>query len=651
MWLNSLKFILLATLLKSSSAHRSLPGAITCGPQFGSPDTPLVIPNTKISWANYGIYTCEDPITWFEADADEDQELKFTVTVPVLDRFEDVRMTVVIIGPGLPTLPNDDNVPNSVRKYAGDNNFGGLIYKSPLNQSTCDHLTSPEMIKESFVEDGRCFFYEPFSDTNNWVIMDEILNVGDIPIVEGGKQAKTPKGGKNRHLKKNEPSLKSKQSKASTSYKIAFYEEYGTTAKATFACCEWPEDFITPYPIPESECPACGSTDPSWIYLFYETKDMAQYGGFPALEICPADPGPTEYPSGDECPPDKDSDDPEQPESCNLGCSMDGECHSHNALGGCTHLLDWELPSPKFGFADVNNVIIFKGDTIRFTNPTPNTADYNLYELPEARNAYELCDFLDSTEVANVVEIKIGYDITFDESGTFYYSSNIDGQCELGLKIAVEVKDATEGLRCHDHEESDPYSPPDCSGPGLINARAVNNPDYGAMNENECADFCVFEAVIGLTDAEAGICGDIGYRNNPTPKNVQPPGSPFEVEVVVVSNQAESVCHCHSYEEIPCPEDETPQDTIYQEHIDEIETYCTGILDGTEEVCPYKCFQPIEVLHLHYLECPSRPVDETFEAVYETNLCHIAAPSPDGDDGCTNFLHRKLLRRSFKTGN
>jgi len=632
MWLLNLTALFLFEIIaKKTRAHRSLPGAITCGSQFSSPDSPLVIPNPKISWANYGMYTCEYPVSWFEAEADEDQELKFTVTVPVLDRFKGVRMTVVIIGPGLPPIPdNCKNMPDSVRKYAEDNNFGGVIFKSPVDQSTCDHLTSPEIISETSIKDERCFFYEPFSNTNNWVIMDEVF-----PVSETAK------------------------------YKVAFYEENGTTAKATFACCDWPEDFITPYPIPESECPACGSSDVSWVYLFYETGIMAEYGGFPEFEVCPSDPGPTDYPSGDQCPPEKESDDdiPEQPESCNLGCGSDGECHSHNALGGCTHLLEWGIPYPKFGNANVTNVIIFKGDTIRFTNPTPNGMPHNLYELSD-KDALELCNFIDSISIADVGEINIGYDLTFDESGIFYYSCSIGEHCLTGQKITVEVKDATEGLKCHDHEEDDSYSPPDCSGPLLINARTVNNPDYGAMNENECADFCIFEAIIGITDAEPGICGDIGYTNNATAKTIRPSGSPLDVEVVVVSNQAESICHCHSYEEIPCPEDETPEDTIYQEHIDEIETYCTGILNENEEDCPYKCFQPMEVLHLHYLECPSRPVDPTYEAVNATNKCHIAAPSPDGPEGCagnvtestalvdtddddvmSDFFDRKLLRR------
>ena len=122
-----------------------------------------------------------------------------------------------------------------------------------------------------------------------------------------------------------------------------------------------------------------------------------------------------------------------------------------------------------------------------------------------------------------------------------------------------------------------------------------------------------------MTGVEIGSCVDLGFVYGATVKTVSPPGSPQDVEVTVVSKiersstrQAgteKSTCHCHSYEEIVCPENETPADTLYAEHIEEIEAYCQGILDGTETDCPYKCFQPMEVLHLHYLECPGREVD------------------------------------------
>merc|ERR1719235_351990 len=67
-------------------------------------------------------------------------------------------------------------------------------------------------------------------------------------------------------------------------------------------------------------------------------------------------------------------------------------------------------------------------------------------------------------------------------------------------------------------------------------------------------------------------------------------------------------CHCHSFEKIEC---NAPGSTnaLYDEHIAEITEHCAGVLDGSITDCPYKCFQPFEVLHIHYMECSKRPKD------------------------------------------
>lgn len=166
------------------------------------------------------------------------------------------------------------------------------------------------------------------------------------------------------------------------------------------------------------------------------------------------------------------------------------------------------------------------------------------------------------------------------------------------------------------------------------------------MNENECSELCAPAIAIQfMAGVELGSCVDLGFIGNPKTQTVLPPGSPSDVEVRVTSladaettvaadmEEPKSTCHCHSYEEIVCPEAETAEDTLYIEHIEEINEHCQGILDGSETDCPYKCFQPMEVLHLHYLECPSRPIDPTYVAVNATNMCHIAAAAPEGRTG------------------
>ena len=653
-------FLASSFLLGVVHGHRSLPSGITCGEQFSSPDTPLIIPNSEISWANYGIYTCDHPIQWYEvSNVEPTQELKFTVTVPVLERFQDVRMAVTILGPGLPQLPDSSNVPGTraiipdeIRQYATQNNVGGVIFLSPDTQSTCDHLTNMEMIVESSVKSGRCHFYEPFGDSNLWVVLDDILRV---PATAGG------------------------------TYKIAVYEQYGSTAKASFACCDWPEDFVTQYNIQDTECEVCGTDptkNPAWLSLFYEEKTMINFGGYPPKQNCLVNSSPIPLPGGTKCPrfidvDDNDSAGGNQAQNCNLGCTTDGECHSHNVYGECTHVLDWSL-EPKFGNAPVKNVIIFKGDTIRFKSDDGDNLVHDLYQLVDDDRSYQECDFVGSKSLAGIEDISIGYDVTFDQPGTYYFTCSIgcggtpsmsgntaqtrqaDGSsssschCTMGQKLTVEVKDPTEGLQCHTHEvgsqhthnggsrrmASETASPLTCPA-GMDNARIVNEPTYGAMNENECAEQCASpNAISFMTGVEVGSCVDLGYSYNAVTSTVRPPGSPVEIQVRVTTNNenrkptgisSSSTCHCHSYEEIKCSGDD---DKLYDEHIAEIEEYCQGILGGSEIDCPYKCYQPMEVLHLHYIECPSRPIHPTYAAIDATNMCHIAAAAPSGTNDC-----------------
>lgn len=266
-------------LTSAASAHRSLPSGITCGPQFASPDSPLVIPNPEISWANYAIYNCDYPIAWYEAAGAKDQEFKFTITIPVIDRFKDVRMSTVIIGEALPLLNETDsdnaNVPSSILQYMSDNSLGGVVFNSPADQSTCDHLSSMEMMQSTSIVDQRCHFYETFGGSNLWVISDEVYK---LPTTLTG----------------------------TTDFKIAVYEQYSSTAKASFACCDFTEEFVTQYDIPDSTCDICGtqaSSNDAWSSLFFEHKTMAQYDGYPPLQNCAVNQFPIDDPMGDQCPP------------------------------------------------------------------------------------------------------------------------------------------------------------------------------------------------------------------------------------------------------------------------------------------------------------------------------------------------------------
>jgi len=612
-------------------AHRTLPSGLTCGAQFGSPDAPLVVPNPAISWATYGIYTCDDPVQWYEATTvAAGQMLHFTLTVPEIERFRGARMSAAVVGPGLPAADEAaEDVPDAVMDHATATGEGIAVFASPEDQATCAHLASETMSGASTVKDDRCHFYEPYGGSNLWVVLDDGLAA--------------PEAG---------------------TYKIAVFETNGMTAKASFACCDWPEDFITPFDIPETECDLCGALpadNPAWSSLFYEHKSMEDYGGYPPFQQCDGA-SPIELPQGDSCPPAMDNAlGLEVSESCTPHCGRDGVCHSHNILGDCTFTVDWVL-APKLGDANVTKLVVFKGDTLTFRHSTADNLAHNLFQLLDGP-ALDVCAFDGASELANVEEVVIGHDVTFDEAGEFHFACSIgcasasevarqgsSCHCQVGQRLTVEVKDASEGMRCHNHASDHAHdhqddrrtaedSAAECEE-GSVSAFVLGDANYGAEGDGECSELCApATALAFMAGVEEGACVEQEYPHKVAEKQVQPAGSPMAIMVTIYSNVSpdsteesdeDSDCHCHSYEEIACPDDAV-SDALYDEHIEEITNFCPGVVDGTEANCPYNCYQPMEVLHLHYLECPSRIVDGTYAAVDATGQCHGGSTDVPGE--------------------
>ena len=52
----------------------------------------------------------------------------------------------------------------------------------------------------------------------------------------------------------------------------------------------------------------------------------------------------------------------EIPEGCQLGC-VDRSCHSHSPFGLCNYEVDWMIPYSTISDAEVQELILFKGDT------------------------------------------------------------------------------------------------------------------------------------------------------------------------------------------------------------------------------------------------------------------------------------------------
>jgi len=462
---------------------------------------------------------------------DKGFKMEFTSLTPNKERFKDVRVSVLTIGPGLPSLTEDEKarVPSEVLAdiKAGE---GAVLKEAPEDQTTCKHLASSEMtnatgpVKSVESAGERCHFHEPYGDSHSWVLLDE-----NVVAAESGM------------------------------HRFAVWNPKKTTAKLSFACCAWPEDWQTEYPMQTSNCPYCGTgTDNSAMGSWWsETKSMTEYGGFPELQECTVDAGPPKAPAPEKCPPKAEpaAEEDKQPESCKLGC-LNGECHSHNIFGECSYKVHWITPFPTLNGAKVTKLILFKGDKVNFGQPADHQMVHNMFDIKDADHLAK-CDFTDATELANVEHIKIGKEVVFEKAGTHYFTCGIachpnmgeDCHCKQGQVITVEVKDSGEGMRCHDHSHStsdhdrghdhdhdhdNAAAPIECSETTAYTTSA----DYG-VTEGQCAQLCTAKAGLAyMTGVKEGSCADQGFDKFKEQKEVQPPGSPMKTSVTIMEKEA-----------------------------------------------------------------------------------------------------------------
>jgi hypothetical protein len=301
-------------------------------------------------------------------------------------------------------------------------------------------------------------------------------------------------------------------------------------------------------------------------------------------------------------------------------------------------------------------MLLFKGDKIVFKRG--GDFQHNLVDLKSAA-ALESCDESDHTVVANVEQLRSGHLIEFMGETSHFYSCTFPNHCTMGQILTVEVKSATDGMRCHsDHDDDDGNhhghdhgaghdhgSPDDDSSqvdnstssacaPPMVTARLIGSyaKSYGA-GKGECVEMCTSKnAMKWMTGVVEAACGDSSATGGSFPefvieKEVLP--NPRSPPMTVHIHRKKLDCHCHSYEEIECNAPGTAN-PLYDEHIAEITEHCAGVLDGTITDCPYKCFQPFEVLHLHYMDCILRPKDAMYLQIEKKDLCHQASRPPAG---------------------
>jgi hypothetical protein len=111
--------------------------------------TALYIADVDLSQVVYHEVMAESPLLWLTFDLNEGQSLYFQLGVPVIDRLQDYRPALALIGPGLPQADLPFAVP--------------------------DGLGAQPFTSEQVAEPRR--FDEPFSGTSSWILLTETVSV------------------------------------------------------------------------------------------------------------------------------------------------------------------------------------------------------------------------------------------------------------------------------------------------------------------------------------------------------------------------------------------------------------------------------------------------------------------------------------------
>lgn len=142
----SLSIVLPLLLVSVVSAHK---------PTFSSGDladagTAFEVADPDLSIVLYREVTCEHPQLWLTFEGVEDFELFVQVLIPQLERLQDYRPSVAVIGPGLPEV-SDIGV-------AVPDGMGAIVFDSA-------DVAQPVA------------FDEPFTDTHDWIVVEERLTL------------------------------------------------------------------------------------------------------------------------------------------------------------------------------------------------------------------------------------------------------------------------------------------------------------------------------------------------------------------------------------------------------------------------------------------------------------------------------------------
>jgi len=133
-----------------------------------SPETAIPVAKPDVSQVVYREITQQSPQVWLTFTVPKDFDLFIQIGVPVIDRLEDFRPSMVVIGPGLP----DDAKPLTIPQGMGARVFSTREVEKPR------------------------FFHEHFTSTDSWILRSETVRLaspGRYYLVAFSPEKKTGK--------------------------------------------------------------------------------------------------------------------------------------------------------------------------------------------------------------------------------------------------------------------------------------------------------------------------------------------------------------------------------------------------------------------------------------------------------------------------
>ena len=143
----------MSTALLSITAAMAHKPSFSTG-QYSAPEDAFWVSDPEVSIVLYHEVSCAAPQLWMQLWLDPELPLYLQVGVPVIERLADYRPSVAVLGPGLPALELPFAVPDGL---------GGILIET-------DGVDEP----------GD--FYEPFSQTESWILYEDTLTLPEAGL-------------------------------------------------------------------------------------------------------------------------------------------------------------------------------------------------------------------------------------------------------------------------------------------------------------------------------------------------------------------------------------------------------------------------------------------------------------------------------------